>query len=59
MCVQVVETNYFTRTARHVLNRMHVRAVQHKACMLLIIVVLLVLIGVVFYYGIVRRHMQK
>lgn len=35
-----------------------VRAHQHKACLILIIMVLMVLIGVVFYYGIVERHLR-
>jgi CHASE3 domain sensor protein len=35
-----------------------VRAHQHKACLILIIIVLLILIGVVFYYGIIQRHLR-
>jgi hypothetical protein len=56
--VQVKETRTMTQQARAVLNRMAIRAISHKACMMIIIIILLGLIGVVFYYGIVRRHIQ-
>jgi hypothetical protein len=57
--LQVQETNWFTRSARQVMNKMHLRAVRHKACLILIIGFLLVLIGIVFNYGVLARYHKK
>jgi hypothetical protein len=55
----VQETNWFTRSARQVMNNMHLRAIRHKACLILIIIFLLFLIGVTFYYGVLKRSRKK
>jgi len=54
--IQVQETSWFTRSARQVMNNMHLRAIRHKACLILIIVFQFILIGVVFNYGVLARY---
>ncbi len=38
---------------------MHLRAIRHKACLILIIVFLLILIAIVFNYGVLERYRKK
>lgn len=56
---QVQETSWFTRSARQVMNNMHLRAIRHKACLILIIVFQFILIGIVFNYGVLARYRKK
>lgn len=56
---QVEEANWFTRSARQVLNNMHYRNVRHKMCLIAIIVFLIGLIILVFWQGVMRRYGHK
>lgn len=41
------------------MNNMHLRAIRHKACLILIIVFQFILIGIVFNYGVLARYRKN
>jgi vesicle transport through interaction with t-SNAREs 1 len=53
---KVTETREFTSDAKRILRTMGTRAVMHKICVIITIIILAAVIGVIVYFGFVKKQ---